>query len=152
MNQILNVITYPNPILKTPCVDIDPFNKELKELVSAMKRTMKAQKGIGLAAPQVGISKRICVIDFEGRKLTLINPYIISTHEKEVGVEGCLSIPGLQFKVERALTIQVKYQDEQGEWQEKIESGFFARIIQHEIDHLDGILINEIGTPYEEEE
>ena len=121
------------------------FNAELRKLVADMFETTYASQGIGLAAPQVGASKRVTVIDLSmGKKpedkLVLINPEIISSEGRLYEEEGCLSFPDIREKVVRAATVRVRAQDVHGKWFEMDGEELMARCLQHEIDHLDGIL------------
>ncbi len=125
---------------------ISKVNKSVRELAKDMLQTMYSEQGIGLAAPQVGVQKQMLVIDCDPNNtatppLILINPEIQSYSQDWVkGEEGCLSIPGVFLDVVRPQAIQVKYKDEQGRPQKLKASGILARVIQHEADHLDGIL------------
>lgn len=148
--MILSVIKYPNKILETPANKVVDFNDELRQLADDMVETMHANKGIGLAAPQIGKGLRVAVIeypkqkddDFEIPLMVLINPKIISkSTEEQADTEGCLSIPGIEVSVPRAKRVKVKAQDLEGNKIRFTASGLFARIIQHELDHLDGKLI-----------
>ena len=147
----LTIITEPNPILRQKAKEI---NKEelkspgMKELILGMKEIVETAGGVGLAAPQVAKSLRLIVIFLDNKKLILINPEIIKySWRKEYAEEGCLSVPGNFGKVRRSKTIKVKALDEEGKNMEFTANNFFARVIQHEIDHLDGILfIDKIKT------
>lgn len=130
-----------DPVLREPALTVKRFDHTLARLVEDMYETMYHYNGVGLAAPQIGIPKRIVVIDAgEGHKHALINPEIISAEGSETDVEGCLSIPGVYGEVERYNQVRVRAQDITGEFFE-IESGdFLCRVMQHEIDHLKGVL------------
>jgi peptide deformylase len=140
---ILKITKYPNPILKQPASEVTDFNSDLHKLIDDMFETMYEADGIGLAAPQVNISKRVAVIDLIGdgsQKLELINPKIINRNGKSSGEEGCLSIPEYRETVQRASTIKVVAFDRHGD-EYTLEAGdLLAVCLQHEIDHLDGIL------------
>ena len=147
-------ITYePNPILHKRSADIDPKEigtKDMQKFFKDMVETMYAKNGVGLAAVQVGISKQLCVIvkeynELSKRKcLTLINPTWVKLSSKtDSDEEGCLSVPGIYGRVKRYTNIKVKAFDEHGKQLEFIAEGFFARIIQHEADHLNGTLFIE---------
>lgn len=147
----LPVYLYGHPVLRKQCATVAPDREGLKQLVEEMYATMYASEGVGLAGPQVGIAERIVVIDAdpvkenfpecEGRKLTLINPEIeILDGDTVTRSEGCLSLPGLSENVPRIEHIRLRWQDENGECHEEEISGFLARIVQHECDHLDGKL------------
>lgn len=143
--MILTIVKYPEPILSQPGEPVTAFDAELRKLVADMFETTYANQGIGLAAPQVGASKRVTVIDLSmGKdpkdKLVLINPEIISSEGKLYEEEGCLSFPDIREKVVRAAKVRIRAQDEQGKWFEKDGEELLARAMQHEIDHLDGIL------------
>ncbi|HMN19597.1 MAG TPA: peptide deformylase [Candidatus Moranbacteria bacterium] len=120
----------------------DPFDPKLHKLIDEMVDTMRAAKGVGLAAPQVGHSLRLCVIEEGGRLYILINPRITASSKTiETEEEGCLSIPGEYFPVSRHSEVQVRYLDKEGKSAKIKARGLLARALQHEIDHLDGILI-----------
>jgi peptide deformylase len=143
--MILKIVKYPEPILSQPGEPVTEFNAELRKLVSDMFETTYANQGIGLAAPQVGVSKRVTVIDLSmGKnpedKLVLINPEVISSEGKLYEEEGCLSFPDIREKVVRAAKVRIRAQDVHGKWFEMDGDELLARCFQHEIDHLDGIL------------
>lgn len=139
------VVEIPNEILRVNCDPVTKFDKKLRQTVDRLFDTMYEYDGVGVAAPQVNLNQRLAVVhtDDETGPLVLINPEIISTVGKAVGLEGCLSIPGEFGFVERHESIVVKTQDMKGRFQEVKASGFFARAIQHEIDHLDGVLFTD---------
>lgn len=136
------IITYPNPILEKKTSRIkDLKSPEIKELVFNMLETLEANKGLGLAANQVGKSLRLCVIKFEGKTYILINPKYKSKSWKKVAFEeGCLSFPGLFFPVKRHAKVTVEAQDRKGNKITIKADGLLSRVLQHEIDHLDGVL------------
>jgi peptide deformylase len=141
----LKIVKYPEPVLEKPGEPVTEFNDELREFVAEMFETMYAAKGIGLAAPQVAVSKRITVIDLSSgkepeQKLVLINPEIIAREGKQYEEEGCLSFPEIHEKVQRAGKVTVRAQDEFGKWFEMDGEELLSRALQHEIDHLDGVL------------
>ena len=143
--MILNIVKYPEPVLSQPGEPVTEFNAELRKLVAYMFETTYASQGIGLAAPQVGISKRLATIDLSmGKnpedKLVLINPEIISSDGRTYEEEGCLSFPDIREKVVRAAKVRVRAQDEHGKWFEMDGDDLLARCFQHEIDHVDGML------------
>ena len=151
--MVRKILKYGEPILEQNCQPITEFDSpELRELISDMWETMYAAKGVGLAAPQIGLSKRISVIDIsvgenEADKIVIINPEIISREGKQTGEEGCLSIPGFREPVTRANQVTVRAQNENGETLELSGQELLARAFQHEIDHLNGILfINHLST------
>lgn len=141
---IRKIRTDEDPILRKKSKVVSNYNDRLKVLVDDMYETMDVAYGVGLAAPQVGILKRVIVIDNRdeenGKRFYMINPEIIEKEGIEVGMEGCLSVPGKQGTVERSKDIKVKYNDLSGEEKILEAEDFLARILQHEIDHLDGIL------------
>ena len=143
--MIRDIVKYPDPILQRPTEKITEFNEELRTLAEDMFESMYRAQGIGLAAPQIGLSKRITVIDLSNKenpddKIVLVNPEIIHKEGKQVAEEGCLSLPDVREKVSRAAKVKVRAQNLQGEWFELEGTELLARAFQHEIDHLDGIL------------
>jgi len=136
---------YGDTVLRGKSEKVEEFSPELMHLFEQMEETMIGAKGVGLAAPQIGISKRIAIVNSEpedGEKLIrMVNPRIVaSSDETESLEEGCLSVPGIRGVVARAATVTVAYQDEKGTERTLEAGGLLARIIQHEIDHLNGIL------------
>ena len=147
----LPVYLYGHPVLRKECSDLAPDREGLKELVDNMFATMYASEGVGLAGPQVGLAERIVVIDADpvkdsfpecaGRKFVLINPTVeILDGDKITRSEGCLSLPGLSEDVPRVEHIRLTWVDENFQPHEEEISGFLARIVQHECDHLEGKL------------
>lgn len=131
-----------DPILEKECKPVKELTDKLRELINDMFETMYAEQGVGLAAPQVGILKQLFVVDIgDGNRIVCINPEIteIGT-ECQTGEEGCLSIPGKQGIVTRAMSVRVRARDENFEEREFVAEGFLARALQHENDHLHGIL------------
>src|ERR1700722_1272051 len=144
-HKIHEVLKYPDPVLAKAGEKVTDFGPETAQLVEEMFDSMYAAQGIGLAAPQIGISKQITVIDtsFKERpeeKLVLINPEVIERSGKQNEEEGCLSLPDIREKVQRAAWVKVRAQDVNGEWFEIEGEELLARAFQHEIDHLDGVL------------
>lgn len=145
---MLSILTYPDERLKTGCAAVRDFNAELREFIIALESTMRTGPGaVGIAAPQVGRLQRIVIVDlsekpkFENHgRLVLVNPEIIEWQGMEKGREGCLSVPDYTGNVIRAKKIVLQAQDEQGVSREFQMQGFEARAVQHEIDHLDGLL------------
>lgn len=120
----------------------DPLAQAIQELLPKMVKTMHKERGVGLAAPQIGLSLRLAVMEVDNVVYSLINPEITSRSQvKIVSEEGCLSLPGEYFPVFRSETVTVRYQNEKGLPKKLRASGFLATVIQHEVDHLDGILI-----------
>jgi peptide deformylase len=143
--MILKIIKYPDPILSQPGEPVTEFNAELRKLVADLFETTYANQGVGLAAPQVGVSKRVTVIDVSmGKKpkdkLAIVNPEITFSEGKVYEEEGCLSFPDIREKVVRAAKVRIRAQDEKGKWFEMDGEDLLARAMQHEIDHLDGVL------------
>lgn len=139
-------------ILRTKCVAVRRFDERLQQMLAGMAETMYDYDGVGLAAPQIGVSKRMVVIDVGDGLLELINPEITAAEGKVLGVEGCLSVPEQQGYVYRAAKIHVKAQDSAGEFFEFDAEGLLARACQHEIDHLDGILyVDKLAHPSQAE-
>ena len=141
----LEITKYGHPVLETVAEPITDFGAELGQLVDDMFETMYSAKGVGLAAPQVNVSKRLTVIDVSSGtkpedKLVLINPEIVRLDGTQVGEEGCLSIPGFREDVRRSLTATVRAQNVRGEHFEITGEELLARAMQHEIDHLNGVL------------
>ncbi len=136
--------------MRQPAEDVDAFDDELRRLIHDMFEVMYAEEGIGLAAPQIGISKRFFVMDVGEpgtRAQAIVNPVIVEESGSEKGEEGCLSLPGLVGEVERAAKIMVEGQDPDGNPLRLEASELVARCIQHEIDHLDGILFIDRLSP-----
>lgn len=144
--MILNIQTgADNPILRQKAKEVKEINSQIKELVSDMKETLESDdNSIGLAAPQIGKSLRIIAVrpDFNKKSFVLINPKIVNTSFRKIVVEeGCLSLPDISVPIKRPLKITVEALNEKGETIKIKAESLFARIIQHEIDHLEGILI-----------
>ena len=140
---MLKIIKYPNDFLRTKTQEVKDFkDSRLAGLVSDMAKTMEVEKGVGLAAPQVGSDLRICTIQADDKTYVLINPKIkSSSRKKDIFEEGCLSFPGKFFPVERPIKVKVQARDSEGKKVKIKADGLFARVLQHEIDHLDGILV-----------
>ncbi len=139
---ILKIVTHPNDILTTPAEEVTKFDSKLAKLLDDMYDTMVAADGIGLAAPQVGVSKRVAIVDLgEGQDvIEMINPVVVAIGGKEVEVEGCLSFPDIYGEVERPFYVKIEAEDRDGNLYELEAEDYEARAIQHEIDHLNGIL------------
>jgi len=143
--MIYPIVKYGNPVLEKPAEPVTEFGNELKKLVEDMFESMYAAKGVGLAAPQIGIPKRLAVIDVTFKedpdaKLVLANPEIIHTEGKQKQSEGCLSIPEFREPLARANKVTVRAQDVNGKWYEKTGEDLLARAFLHETDHLNGKL------------
>ena len=137
---VLEIKTAGNPVLRQVASKVTRIDKRIKRLLSDMADTMYKADGVGLAAPQLGVSVRIAVIDAGEGIVAMINPAIISTEGSSVNVEGCLSVPNFDGEVERAKSVRVKYQDRSGKPIVLDATGLMAIAVQHEVDHLDGIL------------
>jgi len=157
--KIHEIVKYPEPVLSRPAAAVTEFDAELKKLVEEMFESMYAAQGIGLAAPQIGLSDRLIVVEYYEREedeevenapkkvWTVVNPEIIKASEETlIGVEGCLSIPNLVGEVERHAAIQVKGLNRHGKPLKIKAEGWLARIFQHEIDHLNGVLFTDRAT------
>lgn len=143
--KIHEVVKYPEPVLAKRAAPVTEFNEELATFVDEMFESMYAAQGIGLAAPQIAHGRRIAVIDVSFRKepkdkIALINPEIIEREGHQLEEEGCLSLPEIREKVKRSAWVKVRAQNERGEFFEVEGDELLARALQHEIDHLDGIL------------
>lgn len=136
----LEILTYPNPILLAKAQAVARVSSRIQRLAHNMLETMAAASGIGLAAPQVGVQMRVIVVDVGQDPLVVVNPTIAAAQGEQMGLEGCLSLPDLVGEVRRAEWVMVKGLNGQG-WPVCLEGeGLLARVLQHEIDHLDGIL------------
>lgn len=153
--SLLNVLTYPDPFLKTKAQPVSTFDASLKKLTDDMFETMYEENGIGLAAVQIGKDMRLVVVDVppenseieENNPMVLINPEILQEEGQSCVEEGCLSVPEYRAEVERAESIKVRFQDVEGNRKELEAEGLLSICIQHEIDHLDGILFIDHLSP-----
>ncbi|WP_028398962.1 peptide deformylase [Ectobacillus panaciterrae] len=148
----LEIVKHPNEVLETPCDRVLDFDKKLTKLLNDMYETMLTADGVGLAAPQVGVSKQIAVVDADDKhgRIDLINPVILEARGEQIGPEGCLSFPDLFGEVKRADYVKVRAQNRRGKVFVMEARGFLARAIQHEIDHLHGVLFTSKVTRYYE--
>ncbi|MGH8229681.1 MAG: peptide deformylase [Steroidobacteraceae bacterium] len=140
---LLSILEYPDPRLRERALPVTQFDAELGRLVDDMLQTMYAAPGIGLAATQVNVRRRVLVIDVSESRtepLVFVNPQILTREGKAAGEEGCLSVPGIFDQVERAARVRVRAQDREGNGFERDLEGSLAVCVQHEIDHLDGKL------------
>ncbi|MBN2081321.1 peptide deformylase [bacterium] len=140
----LEIVTYPAKVLSRPARRIQPGEFDLQQLFADMQEAMRVYVGVGLAAPQIGQGIRFLVAEDRrtGEKRAYVNPQIIEfSNEQEIGPEGCLSFPGLVGDIPRAKRIKIRYQDLDFNTIEEEESGFYARVLQHEVDHLNGVLL-----------
>ncbi|MFI3314013.1 MAG: peptide deformylase [Eubacteriales bacterium] len=138
-----NIVKEGDPILGKVCRPVTKFDERLHTLLDDMLDTMDEANGVGLAAPQVGILKRIAIVDGGTEVLELINPEVLSESGTQTDVEGCLSVPGKYGMVTRANVVTVRAQDRDGEWYEVTGEELMARAFLHEIEHLDGHLYTE---------
>ena len=143
--SLLKIHHYPDPVLKRKAAPVTTFDTELRQLAGDMLDTMYAAPGVGLAAPQVGVSRRLIVLDCspkegERQPLVAVNPEIIASEGECCEEEGCLSVPEYYAKVTRSEQVRVRFQDLEGVSRELEASGLWAICFQHEIDHLDGVL------------
>ncbi|MTV47633.1 peptide deformylase [Heliobacillus mobilis] len=137
---VYEIVKIGDPVLREKAKTVTKFNANLGRLMDDMYDTMVAAKGVGLAAPQIGISKRVVVIDVGDGRIELVNPEILEAEGSQIDVEGCLSIPDFQEEVNRSQRVKVKAQNRNGEEYVIEGTGFLARALQHEIDHLEGVL------------
>jgi len=136
--MILNIKTYPDKVLTKKTKPVGEINAEIKKLIDDMVETLYAKRGAGLAANQVGEPKRMAVVDDGQGLLVLINPEITKKKGETVMAEGCLSFPGLQLEIKRPEKIEVEYLDKNGQRKKLKTQDLLARVICHEVDHLDG--------------
>lgn len=147
------ILVYPDPFLARKAVPVTAVDDRIRALVRDMFETMYGAEGIGLAAPQVGVGKRVIVLDVSPvdgtvAPVAVVNPEIVSRKGSSVGVEGCLSVPGVQGEVCRAEAVEVRGVDEWGNPLRIQAAGILSRALQHEIDHLDGVLfIDRLSSP-----
>jgi peptide deformylase len=139
------ILVYPDPFLARKAVPVAAVNDRIRALILDMFETMYSAEGVGLAAPQVGVGKRVVVLDVSHldetiAPLAVVNPEIVWRNGSVTSVEGCLSVPGVQGEVCRAETVEVRGMDEQGNPLRIRAAGILSRALQHEIDHLDGVL------------
>lgn len=147
----MEILTHPNPALKQHAEDVADFgDRELKSLVTTMARAMYDAPGVGLAATQIGVLKRVLVYDVDEGLVALCNPRIVArSEETEPSEEGCLSLPGIEVAIERHSSLTCEGVDIEGKPVKIEAAGLLARVIQHEIDHLDGVLIIDRASPEE---
>lgn len=138
--SIYQIVEIGDEVLRAETAEVRRFDERLHQLLADMAETMYHAEGVGLAAPQVGISKKVVVIDVGEGLIELVNPVILEKKGRQVGEEGCLSVPGKYASIPRANWVKVKAQDRYGKEFEIEGEGFLARAFQHEIDHLSGIL------------
>lgn len=143
--SLLEVKTAGNPVLKEVCAPVEKIDRRLRRTLDDMAETMYARDGVGIAAPQVGLSIRAVVIDVDKKRYELINPEITFREGSVVDTEGCLSVPDIYGEVERSERVRVEYLNRYGKPQSLEADGLLARCIQHELDHLDGQLFIDIA-------
>lgn len=166
--KTMRIITVPNPLLRQKAAPVDRFDESLRQLIGELKETLEkalipetGSQGVGLAAPQIGVSRRIILAKKikkrrqTGETVVLVNPEIFkASTQRELGIEGCLSVPNTYGHVRRHLWIKIKALGEKGQKREFKAEDFYARIIQHEIDHLNGVLFTDkvVGKLYTAQE
>ena len=141
---IRKIMTVKDPCLHKVCRPVEKFDKRLHKLLDDMKETLADANGVGLAAPQVGILRRVVIVDLGDEMLELVNPELLETSGEQEGAEGCLSVPGKYGLVKRPNYAKVRAQDRDGNWFEAEGEELIARCFCHELDHLDGIVYTEI--------
>jgi len=144
---VMEITEFPEKVLKESGEPVVEFGAELERLTSDMFETMYAAEGVGLAAPQVGLSLRLFVMDCNGLKLVAANPEIVSTEGEQEGEEGCLSVGKIHAPLKRAERVRLRAQDLRGEWFEQEAEGLAARCFLHETDHCDGTLFIDRLSP-----
>ena len=138
------ILTDKDPALHKVCKPVTSFDAKLHKLLDDMAETMQEANGVGLAAPQVGILRRVVTVDLGDEILELVNPSLVETDGEQVGAEGCLSVPGKYGLVKRPYYAKVRAQDRYGEWFEAEGEELIGRCFCHELDHLDGIVYTEV--------
>ena len=146
------ILTTEEPALHKVCRPVEKFDWRLRKLLDDMKETLAQANGVGLAAPQVGILRRVVIVDTGEEILELVNPELLETSGEQVGAEGCLSVPGKYGLVKRPMVAKVRAQDRNGDYFEAEGEELIARCFCHEIDHLDGIVYTEVMERYLTEE
>ncbi len=140
---IRNIVQFGEDILKKECRPVEKFDHKLRQLLDDMQDTLYDANGAGLAAPQVGVLRQICIVDVGEGPIELINPEIIATEGNQIGPEGCLSLPNEWGEVSRPMKVTVRAQNRKGKWFEISGEELCARAFCHEIDHLHGIVFTE---------
>ena len=146
------ILTDEDPALHKVCRPVEKFDGKLHKLLDDMRETLLDANGVGLAAPQVGILRRVVLVDNGEEILELINPTLLETDGEQIGAEGCLSVPGRYGLVKRPYWAKVRAQDRDGNWYEAEGEELTARCFCHELDHLDGIVYTEVMERYLTEE
>ena len=147
-----NILTDKEPALHKTCRPVTNFDNKLHKLLDDMAETLAEANGVGLAAPQVGILRRVVIVDTGEGILELVNPTLLETDGEQEGAEGCLSVPGKYGLVKRPYYAKVRAQDRYGAWYEAEGEELIARCFCHELDHLDGIIYTEVMERYLTEE
>jgi peptide deformylase len=142
-------VYYPDPLLRRLCAPVERFDNTLREIADEMTALMQSRSGIGLAAPQAGLDQRLLVCGIESQLIAMANPTILESAHAGEFLEGCLSLPGITVKVMRPERIRVCGYDVHGRRRSFGATGLWARVIQHELDHLNGVLICDYGRPAE---
>lgn len=138
-----NIVQMGDPLLRKICKPVDKFDEKLHILLDDMADTLHYAEGLGLAAPQVGVLRRVCIVEYDDNFFELINPVLVHSEGKCVDNEGCLSVPGFRGLVERPQKIDIIYFDRFGEQKSFHAEDYFARVFLHEMDHLDGVLFSD---------
>lgn len=146
------ILTDKDPALHKVCRPVEKFDGRLHKLLDDMAETLEQANGVGLAAPQIGILRRVVLVDTGEEVLELINPTLLETSGEQIGAEGCLSVPGKYGLVKRPNYAKVRAQDRHGNWYEAEGEELIARCFCHELDHLDGIVYTEVMERYLTEE
>ena len=146
------ILTDKEPALHKVCKPVEKFDWRLHKLLDDMQDTLADANGVGLAAPQVGILRRVVIVDTGEEILELVNPTLIETDGEQIGAEGCLSVPGKYGLVKRPMTAKVRAQDRYGDWYEAEGEELIARCFCHELDHLDGIVYTQVMERFLTEE
>ena len=146
------ILTDKDPALHKVCRPVEKFDGRLHKLLDDMAETLEQANGVGLAAPQIGILRRVVIVDTGEKMLELVNPTLLETSGEQVGAEGCLSVPGKYGLVKRPMVARVRAQDRNGDFFEAEGEELIARCFCHEIDHLDGIVYTEVMERYLTEE
>ena len=149
---IRNIVKHGDEVLTKKCRTVEKFDERLETLIEDLFDTLYDSGGAGLAAPQVGVMRRVAVIDIDDNPYELVNPEIIATEGEQTGAEGCLSYPGKFGIVTRPMKVRVKAQDRHGEWHEYEGEALLARAFCHETDHLDGNMFMDLVTEWIEVE
>jgi peptide deformylase len=146
------ILTDKDPALHKVCKPVEVFDKKLHKLLDDMAETLEEAQGVGLAAPQIGILRRVVIVDTGEEILELVNPVMLETDGEQVGPEGCLSVPGKYGLVKRPYYAKVRAQDRYGDWYEVEGEELIGRCFCHELDHLDGIVYTEVMERFLTEE